>query len=166
MPRFKHPIVAEVAALGLPDTEQTVITHGSALVVRGIREPHEDGDIDLVTSSGNSTYLREVLGWKKIRRTTGYTDDGLPKTITQTISPDGRFDVYLWDFIPKQYQETGKGRVYLDELITNHSERDDHTGIWVAKPEFVLRTKQDTGREKDLLDIRLIDEHMKRVVGE
>lgn len=159
MTRFHHPFIDRVAALELPCKEDVIITHGSALVIHGVRPAHHGGDIDLTTTRENIRYMRQVLGWEALRRTTGYDDGGLPKTVTYTMSPDGEFDVYEQDFIPRRYFATGKGRVYPEELKA-HSEQDDKTGLWVARPEFVRLTKELSRREKDAEDIRLIDRYL------
>ena len=58
MAQFEHPYLSKVAALRLPEPERAMITHGSALVVRGVREPNEGGDIDLVVSQPNIEHMR------------------------------------------------------------------------------------------------------------
>lgn len=161
MPRFKHPFIESVVALDFPSPQDVIITHGSALVIRGVRPAHELGDIDLTTTRENIRYIRNILGWEALRRTTGYDDTGLPKTVTYTMSPDGMFDVYEQDFVPLLYRQTGRGRVYPEELKT-YSDQDEETGIWVARLAFVRQTKEASSREKDVVDIELIDRHLQK----
>ncbi len=144
MTRFSHPIVQEVAALELPRPDQVVINHGSALVVRGLRDEHDDGDIDILTSEQNIHYLRDTLGWQE------YDNAG-----KRAVQDDARrFDVHAWDAVPG-------GRLQLADEI-ERSEQDETTGIWVASLELVRETKLGTGRPQDEKDIDLIDRHTVR----
>lgn len=139
MARFDHPIVAEVASLDLPYPEQVVINHGSALVVRGLRDEHQDGDIDMLTSQRNIDYLVGELGWRAYEQNdrTAYRDSA------------GRFDVHLWD------GTSGRRLLVADEIV--RSDQDEATSIWIASLELVRETKLDTGRPQDIADIALID---------
>ncbi|MEP6710517.1 MAG: hypothetical protein ABJA64_02265 [Candidatus Saccharibacteria bacterium] len=161
MRRFNHPIVQKIAALKVPKPEEIVLNHGGALVVRGLREEHSDGDIDMSASWENIEYLRLVLGWISVDLVVGETREGLPRTINATRDrlENHRFDVHRWDYSPQRFKETGKGRMYLDEQIVM-SEQDEETGLWVAKPELVLMTKQGSPRQKDKDDIALITIHL------
>lgn len=149
-------IIDEVAALGMPSPEESVITHGGALVVWGIRPEHEDGDIDIATSLENNQFVERELGFRAMRMIVGIQADGSEQTVIARRDLKGRFDMHRWDFSPKRYQQTGKGRLYLPELYLR-SIQDEHTGIWVALPELVRETKQGSGRAKDRLDIELVD---------
>jgi len=158
MSRFNHPIVHEAAALTMPKPEEIVLNHGCALVIRGLRNEHPDGDIDMSTSWENIDYLRSILGWISVDLTVGETRQGLPRTInaTRDSAKRHRFDTHRWDYSPQRYAETGQGRIYLDEQIAL-SEQDEHTGIWVAKLQLVRMTKNGSHRQKDADDIALID---------
>ena len=159
MPKFEHPIIDEVAGLDLPYPEEIVINHGAALVIRGLRPEHPDGDIDFSTNLENIRYLREQLGWRAVSMNVGLKADGTMKTIIATRDPRERFDAHRWDFSMPRYRKTGKGRIYLPEQGAL-SEQDDRTGIWVAKLEYVRETKLETGRPQDEEDIELIDEYL------
>ena len=159
MPKFEHPIIDEVAKLNLPYPEEVVINHGAALVIRGLRPEHIDGDIDFSTNFENIRYLREELGWLALPMNVGLKPDGKMKTITATRDSENRFDGHRWDFSMSRYRRTGKGRIYLPEQGAR-SEQDDRTGIWVAKLELVHETKLETGRPQDEEDVELIDEYL------
>lgn len=51
--------------LELPAPADVVITHGSALVVRGLRPARAEGDIDMATTHQNIEYLARRFGWKE-----------------------------------------------------------------------------------------------------
>ncbi|MDB5177731.1 MAG: hypothetical protein JWO61_114 [Candidatus Saccharibacteria bacterium] len=160
MRQLDHPILDQVAALDFPKPSEVTITHGSALVIYGVREAHIDGDIDIVTTPENIAYaLERLVGWKAIAGATSYYDDRLPTTLTRIVSPDGMYDMYGHDFVPKWYQKTGRGRVYPGDLLA-FSEQDKQTGIRVATPRFVRLTKEGSMRQNDIDDIHLIDEYL------
>lgn len=162
MTAFHHrAIIDEVAALGMPYPEEIVINHGAALVVRGIRPENEGGDIDAATNLENNQYLEDELGFRAVRLTVGVSADGIERTIISRRDSEGRFDIHRWDFSMQRYNQTGKGRIYLPELGAM-SDQDDETGIWVARPELVLLTKQQTGREKDIQDIGRILQYLEQ----
>ena len=134
----------EVVALQLPHPHEVVINHGSALVIRGLRDEHVDGDIDILTSARNIRYVTDVLGWESLDLDgkTAYRDSG------------GRFDMHLWDGSPRR-------RLLLADEIAR-SDQDETTGIWVASLELVRETKVLAGRDKDIADITLIDAYTDR----
>lgn len=153
-------ILQETARLEVPCPSQLVISHGSALVVRGIRPEHEGSDIDIVTSRENIDYLCEVLGFLVTPRVVGIGDDGVKHSIVVCHDTEHRFDVHEWDFSVLQERQTGNGRMSLEQLISE-SDQDELTDIWVAKPELVLRTKVGTNRPKDIQDVRRIQQYLK-----
>lgn len=158
--QFKErSILDEVAALDFPRPDNVVINHGAALVTREIRPEHEDGDIDMATDLENIHYLEKMLGFVATRQTVGMSKDGTKRTIMVRHDAERRFDVHRWDFSLFLYNQTGKGRLGLDRL-TEYSDQDDETGIWVARPELVLLTKLETGRPKDEEDIGIIRSHL------
>ena len=160
MRQFDHPILDEVAALDFPKPHEVTITHGSALVIYGVREAHADGDIDIVATPENIDYaLERLVGWKAIAGATSYYDDRLPTTLMRIVSSDGRYDMYGHDFVPKWFHKTGRGRLYPGDL-TAFSEQDEKTGIWVATPRLVRLTKEGSTRQNDIDDIRLIDTYL------
>jgi hypothetical protein len=161
MPRFDHPILKEVAALGMPRPNEVVINHGAALVARGVRAEHEIGDIDFSTSLENIIFLREELGWRAVSMVVGRKGDGTDMTMTATRDSRDRFDAHRWDFSPPRYRRTGKGRIYLPEQL-ERAEQDEDTGIYVATLEYVRETKQGTDRAKDREDIELIDAYLNK----
>ena len=145
MVNFSHPIIGEVVALNLPVQEEVIITDGAARVLNGMREEHEDGDIDLVTCLENVQYLRKELGWRAVRMLVGYSKDGEPREIVATRDAKERFDVHRWHFSMKRFNENGgkNGRIYLPEL-GKLSVQDTETGIWVATPELLELTDNRT----------------------
>lgn len=159
MRQFDHPILNQVAALQFPEPNKVFITHGSALVVYGVRDSHDSGDIDLITSGENMLHLQQNLGWKIEEKSISDNASHSSKTVKRLLSPDGLFDVYEHDFVAKWFKEKGRGRVYLDQLKT-FCEQDSSTGLWVATPEFVRLTKEGSTRPKDIEDIQLIDEYL------
>jgi hypothetical protein len=159
MPEFyNRSLIDEVAALEMPIPEEIVINHGAALVIRGIRPEHENGDIDMATNLENNQFLEHELGFRAVRMVVGISSAGKERTITARRDVDDRFDVHRWDFSMFRYNRTGKGRLYLPEL-GSMSDQDPETGIWVARPELVLLTKLETGRPQDEDDIRRIGQY-------
>ena len=152
-------LIEEVAGLGMPHPEEIVINHGAALVIRGIRPEHEGGDIDMATNLENNLYLEEELGFRAVRMVVGISQDGKERTIMARRDSEDRFDVHRWDFSMYRYNRKGHGRIYLPEL-GSMSDQDADTGIWVARPELVMLTKLETGREKDKRDVRRIDQYL------
>ena len=152
-------IIDEVSGLGMPHPEEIVINHGAALVIRGIRPEHKDGDIDMATSLENNLYLEQKLGFQAVRMVVGTTEDGQERTVISRRDEALRFDVHRWDFSMHRYNRKGKGRIYLPEL-GSMSDQDEETGIWVARPELVMLTKLETGREKDTRDVRRIEQYL------
>ncbi len=152
-------LIDEVAALGMPYPEEIVINHGAALVIRGIRPEHENGDIDMATNLENNLYLEHELGFRAVRMLVGISKEGKERTVISRRDDKDRFDVHRWDFSMYRYNRTGKGRMYLPELGTM-SDQDPDTGIWVAKPELVALTKRETGRPQDEEDLRRIEQYL------
>lgn len=158
--RFHHrEILEEVAALTVPEPDKIVINHGSAMVVRGIRSEHEGGDIDIVTNLRNVQFLEQTVGFVAVRKLVGVSAEGKEQTLTVRHDNNKRFDVHRWDFSPLLYARTGKGRISLERSIAN-SDQDDETGIWVARPELILLTKEATGRPKDAEDARRLKQYI------
>lgn len=157
---FDGQLLAKIVELGLPHTDTFVLTSSGALAERGVIPIEEVGDIDGVTSLENITYLRRKIGWKAIRRTVGYGNDGRRVRVMSIADDDGRFDIYPWDFSLLDHRQTGNGRIQLPELIES-SDQDPATGIWVARIDYVERTKRATGRPKDEARLRAIDAHRK-----
>lgn len=153
-------ILQETARLAVPHPDKLVISHGSALVVRGIRSEHAGSDIDIVTTKQNIDYLREVLGFIVTPKVVSINDDGVKHSIVVCHDAQHRFDVHEWDFSVLQEQQVGNGRMSLEQLIAE-SDQDAPTGIWVAKPELVLKTKIGTNRPKDIQDVRRIQQYLK-----
>lgn len=161
MANLNHPIVHEVARLGAPKPDEIFITHGSALVVRGVRSERLGGDIDLVASPENIEFFQE-LGWAAMLGLTEY-EGSLPQMVGFSRSPDGRIDAFTHDFIPESYDRTGLGRRYIEDMIEEHDavyDQDESTGLWVASKPFVIATKMGSGRQKDEDDIALTLESM------
>lgn len=152
-------LIDEVAALGMPDPEGIVINHGAALVIRGIRPEHADGDIDMIASYENIQYLEQELGFRAVKMVVGISRRNQERTVMARRDPKNRFDVHRWDFSMYRYNRTGEGRLYLPESI-EMSDQDEKTRIRVAQPKLVKLTKLETGRPKDVEDVELIDRHL------
>lgn len=152
-------IIDEIASLDMPDPQSVVINHGAALVVRGIRGEHQDGDIDFSTSLENIQYCREKLGWIAVSMVVGVKADGTSRTIIATRDPHSRYDGHRWNFSHVRYRKTGQGRIYLPEQITQ-SDQDEQTSIRVANLVSIRETKLETGREKDEQIIKVIDQYL------
>lgn len=161
MTEFTHPIIDRVAALNFPNPAGVIITHSSALAARGMDLGRPLGDIDLVVTKDNQDYARYVLGFHAIKQERYYQED-LPENIRSTISPDGEFDVYSHDFIPKLFRKHGRGRVYPEKLISlldPRYDQDERTNLWVASFRFVEMTQDGTGRPKDADTLRRQAQH-------
>lgn len=142
-----------VAELGIPDA--VVLTYGTAMVTRGIRPPHTDGDIDIATTLNGNLYLEHVLGFQAVRHTIGLDKEGNERYITARRDAGNKFDSFRWAFSPARFIATGKGRMYLPELI-ELSDQDDETGIWVPGVEGLLLMTADSGRPDQAKETRRI----------
>ena len=151
--------IDEMAALKLPFPEEVIINHGASLVIWGIREEREDGDIDVATNLENNLYLENKLGFAALQMTVGFSKDGKERTVVSRRDSTHRFDIHRWDFSMYRYNRKGRGRIYLPELGAN-SVQDSKTGIWVAKPHLVRETMLETGRPQDEEMIPVIDEYL------
>lgn len=158
---YNRAPIDEVAALGMPFPQEIIINHGAALAIFGIREEHENGDIDAATNLENNQYLENVLGFTALQMVVGVSKDGKERTVVSRRDPANRFDIHRWDFSMYRYNRTDRGRMYLPEL-GSRSIQDAKTGIWIAKPELVRETKLETGRPQDEEDVELIDEYLAR----
>ena len=150
MANFIHPALNHVKALGMPDTQNIVISDGAAMSILGVKGREKYNDIDIVTNLENVKFLRLMGEFAVDQMIIGHDKDGNPKFITRTVGKVNGidFDVFRWSFILERYNRTGKGRVPLDELIAN-SERDEDTGIYVLKPECILEHKIGNNRPND-----------------
>lgn len=155
---FDGRLLARIAELGLPRNDEFVLTSSGALAERGVIPIEEARDIDGVipVESENMICLQRKIGWKVIRRTVGYNHDRRPIRVMTLADQEQEFDIYPWDFSSYDYHRTGNGRVHLPELI-EFSDQDPETGIWVARIDYVERTKQETGRPKDEQRLRAIE---------
>lgn len=145
---FEGRLLAEIAALNLPRPEDFVLNSSGALAERGVIPMEEVGDIDGSTTRANHTYLRTVLGWNVVHKEVGVSSDGSPISVEITQDNAKRFDIHFWDFSVYDYNQTGRGRISLEEQKAC-SEQDPATGIWVASLDYIERVKRDTGRPKD-----------------
>lgn len=150
--------IETVAALGIPDVK--ILVSGEALVARGIRPRNPDGDFDIVTTLRGNLYLQEMLGFQAIQQVIGIDDDGNKRTITARIGSIGNRQVesHRWAFSPVRYSATGKGRMYVDQLI-DLSDKDDETDVYVLNEFGLLLQKERTTRGKDKDDVRRIHQH-------
>lgn len=155
--RFHHRNELEaVAELGIPDV--VVLTYGAAMVARGLRLAHPDGDIDFVTTLRGNLYLEHVLGFRAVEQVIGVNDDGSKRTIIARRDSDDQFDSHRWAFSAARHKVTEKGRIYIPELL-QLSDQDDETGIYVLNDAGLLWLKADTGRPQDDEDVRRIWQH-------
>lgn len=166
MAEFRHPIVDEVAELTMPEPDGAMITHSSALYVRGILPPRPDSDIDLCVNKVNFAYLRDQESWRVYQREYRY-DSTTTLPLEYLRSDDQRFDVFPCDWIPVDFIQRGKGRKYWDELVASHNPLDDQdrvTGIWVASVVHVAATKRYSffRRDKDVATLRRIDQYLEQ----
>ncbi len=155
--QFDGRFLAEIAALELPHPEDFILNSSASLAERGIIDPETVGDIDGTTSLANLEYLRAQPGWHVVPKTVGTDDKNVSIIVDVTHDKNRRFDLHEWDFSVEDYQRTGKGRIQLDEQRL-WSDQDPVTGIYVARPEYSLRTKRGTGRDKDALRVQAIEE--------
>lgn len=157
---FDGQLLGRIADLGLPHNDEFVLTGSGALAERGVIPIEEVGDIDGVTSHENMTYLRRKIGWSVIRRTVGYSQSGRRVRVMALADKAKEFDVFPWDFSIYDHHRTGNGRIQLPELI-EFSDQDSVTGIWVARLDYIARTKQETGRPKDARRLEAIRAHLR-----
>ena len=132
-------IIAKVNEQNFP--EGSYIIFGSCpMAILGIRESN---DIDMLVSEELHKELKEK-GWKKIIKS--------PKDHPLT------FDVFEahdhWNF--SSYNPT------LEELLSRAIEVK---GVMFASIEDVKKWKASSGRDKDFIDIDLIDSYLKGKVG-
>ena len=158
---FNGQILEQVAELGLPRNDEFILTDSSALAEWGVVPFDEVGDIDGVTTRKNSEHLRRKAGWKTIERTVGYKQDERRVRVTAVHDEAGVFDIYPHAFSMYDYNRTDNGRIQPFELI-EFSKQDPVTGIWVARIDYIDRTKRETGRAKDELRRLAIREYLQR----
>ena len=145
------------ATLGIPDV--AVVVSGEAMVAHGLRPANPDGDFDIVTTLPGNLYLEEQLGFRAVRQVIGFDKAGNQRTITARVGgPGGKVESHRWAFSAARYEITGKGRMYIDELL-ELSDRDDETGLYVLNKAGLLLQKTNTGRSKDEKDVRRIHQH-------
>ena len=126
-------IIDRVKTLGLPESEFIVIGSG-VMDVLGLRESH---DIDLVASKALFTQLA-LIGWEERKQ------HGVDMLM--------RDDAEVW---PSWYH-LGHHHT-LNELLRRSVEIK---GVRFVSPDFLLEWKRAAHREKDLPDIKLLEEHL------
>lgn len=152
----------EVVALGLQRPERAMVTHGSALYVRGILPAPPGSDVDIVLDEDDLSRLKQRPGWHTYTREYRY-DDGVVVPLEYVRSEDGRIDAFPCDFLPEEYVRTGRGRLYPLDLIARHSselDQDTKTRIWVASVLHVRASMLLTSRAKDAERIPLLDRYL------
>ena len=159
---FNGRLLSRIAELDLPHPDEFVLTSSGALAERGVIPVEDAGDIDGVASRENLAFLRRKIGWKAIRRTVGYSQAGHPVRVMMLADQSGKFDIYPWDFSFYDYHRTGNGRIQLSELV-ELSDQDPVTGLWVARIDYVERTKRETGRPKDEVRLRAIEAYRRKM---
>ncbi len=132
----KEEVLAKIKELDLPKG-QYIIYGATPFAIYGIREAR---DIDMFVTPKLYKEL-EAKGWKKAQK--GPQDE--PVT----------FDIFeahnTWDFSP--YAPT------FDELMSRVTEVEE---IAFASLEDVRKWKAASGRPKDIIDLQLIDDYLKR----
>jgi hypothetical protein len=153
---FNGSLLKKISALQLPDPEGVVLNSSGALAEWGIIPMESVGDIDATISNENIEALRERVGWILGRKIVGESrHTGLPIEIDVVFNQDHEFDFHRYNFSFFDYYRIGKGRHTLQMQI-EHSIQDPRTGIFVTTPEYVVRTKLETGRDKDQKRIEMV----------
>ena len=153
---FNGTLLRKINELQLPDPEGVVLNSSGALAEWGVIPMESVGDIDATISNENIEALRERVGWilgKKVVGESRHT--GQPIEIDVIYDENRYFDFHRYNFSFFDYHRIGKGRHTLQMQI-EHSTQDPGTGIFVATPEYVVRTKLETGRVKDADRIELV----------
>ncbi len=131
-------VVAKIKKLDFPLGEYALF--GSVpLAAHGIRGCR---DIDVVAAPELYNRLKTMRGWK------------------ENVLPDGT-KVLVKDNV-EIYPEWGWGREYKPGTQRLIDEADSIEGIPVVRLEEVLAWKKAAGREKDLNDVRLIEEYLRK----
>jgi hypothetical protein len=130
-------IVKEVRKLRLPASKYAVVGSGP-LAIRNIRPAH---DIDLIVTQDIYDKLKN-LGWK---------EEYFPDTERPWVLFHGPFDVSTsWSV--NEFKPLPRQLIKDADIID---------GIPFARLEDVLQWKRTCGREKDLEDVKLIEEYLK-----
>lgn len=133
-------IFEEVKKLNLPLGSYVVFGSGP-MVVHGLREPK---DIDLLVTPEIYDKLK-TEGWEEKEMRSG-----------SSVLSNGVYEVYKdWNFLFMSNYNPDPQEVIKNAEIVN--------GVPFAQLEEVKRWKQVFGREKDLADIKLIDEFLAKV---
>ncbi|OGY11093.1 MAG: hypothetical protein A3A58_03230 [Candidatus Blackburnbacteria bacterium RIFCSPLOWO2_01_FULL_41_27] len=129
-------LVKQLRELNLPEGEYVVVGSG-ALAARGMREAN---DLDILV--------------------TKHLWDSLASNYKVEITPEGIENINLGDI-----QILGKGSVFSDESIADLQTLIQTTeaveGIRFISLPYLKKFKQKLGREKDLKDIKLIDNYLR-----
>lgn len=136
-------IPQEIVQLNLPNIEQVVLAGGGAIEVQLGANARLAEDIDLIVSLDNWRYLRDVLHWRRV-----VNDEGR----SCLRSPDNRFDVWRWWWLPKE------GRYYFSSLEAGSEQHA--SGFFVLKLNELYQLKRYSGRQKDLEDIALLQKYL------
>ncbi|HZE87628.1 MAG TPA: hypothetical protein VE090_05510, partial [Methylomirabilota bacterium] len=129
----KQEVINKMKSLNLP--KGSYIVYGSApFVIHGIREVN---DIDMYVTKEIFEDLKKK-GWKKVYK--GLKDEPLTYDIFEAHD--------TWEFSP--YSPT------LPDLLSRATEVE---GITFASLIDVKKWKQGSGRPKDIVDLKLIDDY-------
>lgn len=134
----KSEVISKIKKLNLPKG-QYIIYGATPLAVYGIREAR---DIDMFVTRALYKVL-EAKGWEKIYK--GSKDEPVTSDIFEAHN--------TWNFSP--YAPT------FNELMSRVTECE---GIMFASLEDVRKWKEASGRPKDLVDLQLIDDYLKRTL--
>lgn len=134
----KQDVIDKMKSLNLPKGQYVV--YGSApFAIYGIRDVN---DIDMYVSKEVFEDLKKK-GWKKVYK--GLRDEPLSYDIFEAHD--------TWEFSP--YSPT------LPDLLSRATEVD---GITFASLEDVTKWKQGSGRPKDIVDLKLIDDYLSKQI--
>ena len=130
----KKDVLAKIKTLHLP--KGSYIVYGAApFAIYGIRDVR---DIDMLVSSELYEIL-EKKGWEKVQK--GPKDEPLTYDIFEAHN--------TWEFSP--YAPT------FEELLSRAVECED---VMFASLEDVRKWKEASGRPKDIIDLKLIDDYL------
>ncbi len=130
---MRRSIIDRVKSLGFPEGEYIIIGSG-IMDALGLRESH---DVDAVVSDKLFQELK-TAGWKEQEQ--------------YGVHMLTHMDVEVW---PSWYHDGL--RLSLTQLIDRSVVID---GVRFVSPEFLLEWKQASRREKDLADIKILEEYL------
>lgn len=134
----KDDFIERVKAIGL-SLDKLIVIGSGALAVRGIREAR---DVDLVVPDPVFQMLERDLSWKR----------GLQGSASYALE---KGDIEVWT----DWSTDGTGRPTYEDLLPDTEVID---GVRFVTLEYIKARKIERGSDKDLEDIRKIDEYQGR----